>query len=236
MDGLRDLDAVAEVAVPETVNAQLRPYQVEGFRWLAFLREHHLGGILADDMGLGKTLQTLALIDYDLIEREAQPTAEPTVEHVDQHAAETRVPFLVVAPTSVVANWMLEARKFTPTYRDRGGGDGEEHAELAQAVAGADRRHPRHLATYSISRPPACSIAGVIFMKPNSCSNDQEERTGSEAGRRPVPVGDQPGGPDGELADPRAVVICTTPRRLFPTRSASGDHDSPIESRKIRAA
>lgn len=45
-----------------TLNAELRPYQQEGFSWLAAMHGHGLGGILADDMGLGKTVQTLALI------------------------------------------------------------------------------------------------------------------------------------------------------------------------------
>ena len=78
------------------IDASLRPYQVDGFRWLAFLWKFGLGGILADDMGLGKTLQTLALI---------------------AHAKETGAdlaPFLIVAPTSVVSNWPSEAARFTP--------------------------------------------------------------------------------------------------------------------------
>ena len=50
--------------------ARLRPYQADGFGWLAFLWEHQLGGILADDMGLGKTLQSLALICHA---QQAQP-------------------------------------------------------------------------------------------------------------------------------------------------------------------
>ncbi len=49
---------------PPTINAQLRPYQLDGFQWLAFLWRHRLGGILADDMGLGKTLQTLTLMRH----------------------------------------------------------------------------------------------------------------------------------------------------------------------------
>ena len=81
---------------PATVNAQLRPYQLDGFRWLAFLWQHRLGGILADDMGLGKTLQTLTLISHA---RQADPDAPP---------------FIIVAPTSVVPNWAAEAAKFTP--------------------------------------------------------------------------------------------------------------------------
>src|SRR5699024_12812258 len=50
MARLREIDTIAEVDVPTTLNADLRPYQVEGFRWLTFLLEHRLGGILADDM------------------------------------------------------------------------------------------------------------------------------------------------------------------------------------------
>jgi superfamily II DNA or RNA helicase len=99
VDGLRairDGDSPDDIPVPGSVKATLRPYQVEGFRWLAFLWAHGLGGVLADDMGLGKTLQTLALI-----------------AHAREHGEETR-PFLVVAPTSVVSNWVSEAARFTP--------------------------------------------------------------------------------------------------------------------------
>ncbi|TFB72726.1 DEAD/DEAH box helicase [Cryobacterium glaciale] len=95
--GLKDLAGIAPVALPDTVHATLRPYQQEGFAWLAFLWKHQLGGVLADDMGLGKTLQTLALLVH----------------------ARTSRPFLVVAPTSVVANWLNEATRFTPGLRVR---------------------------------------------------------------------------------------------------------------------
>src|SRR5699024_6504341 len=61
---LAGLTELPEIAEPPDLNATLRPYQREGFRWLGFLYDHGLGGILADDMGLGKTLQTLALVTY----------------------------------------------------------------------------------------------------------------------------------------------------------------------------
>ena len=99
VEALRRLDAVGSTPLPAGVRADLRPYQVEGFEWLAFLWEHRLGGILADDMGLGKTLQSLALITHA---RAVDPGAPP---------------FLIVAPTSVVSNWAAEAARFTPGLR-----------------------------------------------------------------------------------------------------------------------
>ena len=82
---------------PASLKASLRDYQREGASWMQFLREFGLHGILADDMGLGKTLQTLTHI---LIEKESGRM---------QH------PCLIVAPTSVLRNWINEAIKFTPT-------------------------------------------------------------------------------------------------------------------------
>ncbi len=82
------------VDVPDGLDATLRDYQRDGLNWLSFLWDNELGGVLADDMGLGKTVQTLALI----------------ARVVGQGARR----FLVVAPTSVVTNWVAECRKFTP--------------------------------------------------------------------------------------------------------------------------
>ena len=90
---LRTLDTLPDVE-PVGLKAELRSYQRDGFRWLAYLWSCGLGGILADDMGLGKTVQTLALVAHAR----------------DRGAA----PFLVVAPTSVVATWAHEAAQFTP--------------------------------------------------------------------------------------------------------------------------
>jgi superfamily II DNA or RNA helicase len=93
---LLELDTIAKHELPPTLQAQLRPYQRDGFGWLASLWELELGGILADDMGLGKTLQALALICH-------------------ARASDADVgPFLVVAPTSVVSGWVGEASRFAP--------------------------------------------------------------------------------------------------------------------------
>ncbi|WP_437720050.1 DEAD/DEAH box helicase [Sorangium sp. So ce861] len=82
-------------AVPPALGTELRPYQVDGYRWLVRLAAWGAGGVLADDMGLGKTVQALAV----LLER-----AE-------------RGPALVLAPTSVAFNWRDEARRFAPSLR-----------------------------------------------------------------------------------------------------------------------
>ncbi|MCX6104580.1 MAG: DEAD/DEAH box helicase [Proteobacteria bacterium] len=74
-------------AIPATLKAELRPYQQEGFRWLAWLKGLGLGALLADDMGLGKTVQTLSVLSGRT---------------------------LIVAPTSVLFNWANEVRKFRP--------------------------------------------------------------------------------------------------------------------------
>jgi superfamily II DNA or RNA helicase len=120
--GLLGLDSVSADPVPATLAAQLRPYQRDGYEWLAFLWRHRLGGILADDMGLGKTVQTLALMCH-------AKAADPSV-----------APFLIVAPTSVVPNWVAEAKRFAPglkvvaineTRRRRG-------CALADEIDGAD--------------------------------------------------------------------------------------------------
>ena len=78
----------------------LREYQREGLAWLGFLREFGLGGVLADDMGLGKTVQVLALL-------RANRTPSKT----------TGLPSLVLAPRSLVYNWIDEAKRFTPTLK-----------------------------------------------------------------------------------------------------------------------
>jgi hypothetical protein len=115
---LTDLDHLPATEVPHLNGARLRPYQVQGFRWLALLYRCRLGGILADDMGLGKTLQALALIAH----------------------AQAEAPFLVVAPTSVVDNWVKEAAAFTPDLEVRVIAESTKKrgTPLAEVADGAD--------------------------------------------------------------------------------------------------
>jgi hypothetical protein len=102
--------------LPGGVTAQLRPYQLEGFHFLAYLSTNRFGGILADDMGLGKTVQTLAwllwLRNSALHEKQNQPT--PTSEGIHDRAV---LPSLVVCPKSVMDNWKTETERFTHGLR-----------------------------------------------------------------------------------------------------------------------
>ncbi|MFF2494595.1 SNF2-related protein [Agromyces sp. NPDC058064] len=121
--GLNAPDGIEPIPQPEGFAVELRPYQLEGFRWLAFLHRHGLGGILADDMGLGKTAQTLALITH----AKGRPDASAP-------------PFLVVAPTSVVSNWEREAARFAPGLRVATvtTTQAASRRRLEDAIAGAD--------------------------------------------------------------------------------------------------
>ncbi|MFP5394086.1 MAG: DEAD/DEAH box helicase, partial [Gammaproteobacteria bacterium] len=96
---LAQFGSVQKVPAPAGLQAALRDYQADGLAWMQFLREYDLAGILADDMGLGKTVQTIAHI---LTEKEAGRLTRPA---------------LVIAPTSLMANWQEEAKRFAPDLR-----------------------------------------------------------------------------------------------------------------------
>lgn len=94
------LAAMPAPAIPAGLRAELRPYQREGFLFLAHLSRHNLGGVLADDMGLGKTVQTLAWLLH-LVETAKSSQATP-------------FRCLVVCPKSVTHGWLTEAARFSP--------------------------------------------------------------------------------------------------------------------------
>lgn len=91
----KEITAQTPNQLPKGILTQLRPYQEDGFRFLAFLSKNRFGGILADDMGLGKTLQTLTWLSWLKLSRSSEE------------------PFkcLVVCPKSVVHVWIQETRK-----------------------------------------------------------------------------------------------------------------------------
>lgn len=88
----------ANLSVPKTLKAELRPYQQEGYRWMKTLFCAGFGGVLADDMGLGKTLQTISLI-LSIFEEKGD------------------VKSLIVVPTSLIDNWISEFNRFAPALK-----------------------------------------------------------------------------------------------------------------------
>ncbi len=93
---LNEVKLIPENPLPAGLKATLRNYQVEGYKWMWFLRQNGFGGCLADDMGLGKTLQAMAVL----------------VASKEQNA-EKRTS-LVVVPASLMHNWISECSRFAP--------------------------------------------------------------------------------------------------------------------------
>jgi SNF2 family DNA or RNA helicase len=98
LEKLKDFSSFEDYPLPRNFMGSLRPYQKAGYNWLRFLNEYNFGGCLADDMGLGKTVQTLAMLAHEQ-EKSGGATS------------------LLVMPTSLIYNWELEARKFTPELK-----------------------------------------------------------------------------------------------------------------------
>ncbi|ACU57826.1 DEAD/DEAH box helicase [Chitinophaga pinensis] len=103
--------ATVQAEIPATLQTQLRPYQEEGFRWMARLAAWGAGACLADDMGLGKTIQAIAMLLYRAHEG----------------------PALVVCPASVLPNWVNELYKFAPSLQVRQIAGSKRHAILKAA-------------------------------------------------------------------------------------------------------
>jgi SNF2 family DNA or RNA helicase len=141
---IHNFKELSSVTVNKDFHGELREYQQEGFNWLFFLREYGLAGILADDMGLGKTIQALAVL-------------------LTHHKNAKRAPSLVVAPTSVVYNWLSEAERFSPTLTTALF-LGRERNELLPRL---DKDNPRKpdvvLTTYGIIRRDYETLKKIQF-------------------------------------------------------------------------
>jgi len=136
---LRERTAAARTLDPEPpagLRAELRSYQLEGFRWLARLSEWATGACLADDMGLGKTVQALAVL---------------------AHRAALG-PALVVAPISVTPGWVSEAARFAPGLRVRPYRHANREMLLADAGPG-----DLFVAGYGVVTRDADALASVRF-------------------------------------------------------------------------
>ncbi|TFV82190.1 DEAD/DEAH box helicase [Microbacterium sp. dk485] len=212
--GLRDTDAIEPPPPPAALRARLRPYQQAGFSWLAFLWRHGLGGILADDMGLGKTLQTLALVAH-------------------ARGAGERRPFLVVAPTSVLATWAEEAARFLPdlVVRTVDATGARSRTSLAQAAAEADLV----VTSYAVLRLDAAAFtahewAGVLLDEAQFAKNPRTKLHQAVAGlRRGMTVAITGTPLENSLTDLWALLSLTAPG-LFPSaRRFREEYVRPIE-------
>jgi superfamily II DNA or RNA helicase len=201
---------------PAGLEAQLRPYQHEGFEWLTFLRRHGLGGVLADDMGLGKTLQALAMI----LQQRAEGNGEG--------------PWLVVAPTSVLGTWASEAARFAPALDVRVFASTARRIGLpvAEAVAGADVI----VTSYAVLRLDAEEFrsvrwAGLLLDEAQAVKNHQSQTYQAvrrlDAGSRFVVTGTPM---ENNLMELWALLSIAAPG-LFPSPKSFTEHyRRPIES------
>jgi superfamily II DNA or RNA helicase len=180
VQGLLSAGLTGSAAPPSGLKARLRPYQQDGFGWLAFLWEHRLGGILADDMGLGKTLQCLALISH------ARQCHSPGHSPDDPAAG----PFLIVAPTSVVANWATEAARFAPDLRvvPVSGTVARAGRDLGDLAAGADAV----VTSYALLRIDFAAYAEVgwsgLLLDEAQQAKNRQSKVYQCARRLPAPV------------------------------------------------
>jgi superfamily II DNA or RNA helicase len=119
------------------IETVLRPYQKQGVAWLHFLRTNNFGGILADEMGLGKTLQALAFL---------------------QSLGDTKKTSLVVCPTSLVWNWVSEAKKFAPDLKVLALHGPDRHELFAEVL-----KHDLIVTSYALIRRDAEIYSGMEF-------------------------------------------------------------------------
>ncbi len=96
---VKDIGKTVEVSVPETLNGELRPYQIGGLKWLYTNTTKGFGSCIADDMGLGKTIQVISLI--------LKLKEEGTL----------KAPVLVICPTTLMGNWIKELKMFAPSLK-----------------------------------------------------------------------------------------------------------------------
>jgi SNF2 family DNA or RNA helicase len=156
-------EKLEELPPPNSLQAQLRPYQLYGYSWLEFLRRWGLGACLADDMGLGKTIQTIAML----------------VKHKEAQGR-LPAPVLLICPTSVVINWAKEVERFAPTLTTliHQGSDRLRDDEFIQRAKITDMV----LTSYAIARRDAATLNqinwfGVILDEAQNIKNPDAKQT-----------------------------------------------------------
>lgn len=140
---LNDFEQIEDFSMPLHFKGDLRHYQKAGYNWFSFLREYNFGGCLADDMGLGKTIQTLAMLQK-MKEEDAQQ---------EKHGTS-----LIVMPTSLIYNWLNEAKKFTPSLKILSHTGTNRNKEISRFS-----KYDVVITTYGVTRVDADLLQGFYF-------------------------------------------------------------------------
>jgi superfamily II DNA or RNA helicase len=210
---LRAVSVSPSPRVAPGLECTLRPYQEAGLAWLQFLDELGVGGVLADDMGLGKTVTTLAYLS----ERKAREGAKPT---------------LVVAPSSVLGNWVRECERFAPGLR-AAVMHGAQRGDLLARASEWDVL----VTSYALLRTDAAALGAVDFRAvifdeaqflKNAASVTAESARSLRAGTRIALTGTPVENHLGELW---AILDLVNPSMLGTARDFDARYARPIASR-----
>ncbi len=196
------------VTAPEGLKADLRPYQLRGLAWLTEMTRVGLGGCLADDMGLGKTLQVIAL-HLCRMEQELGPT-------------------LVICPTSLLANWEREVRRFAPSVpvrRHHGPGRSLTALDLGELV----------ITSYGVARSDVADLdaAGFSLVVADEAQHAKNPATATARALRGIAAPCRlalTGTPvENRLSDLWSILDFTTPGLLGPLERFLRTVATPIE-------
>src|SRR5205823_4277043 len=136
LDRLTGNNKIDPIKPPSNFHGKLRPYQLKGVSWLAFLRQFGFGVCLADDMGLGKTIELISLVLHDR-------------EQAARQNGSSFGPALLICPMSIVGNWHKELSRFAPSLRVM---IHHGHERLAgEAFAEEAKQHDVVITTYSLA-------------------------------------------------------------------------------------
>jgi SNF2 family DNA or RNA helicase len=155
-------ESVESIPIPQSFCGELRPYQVKGVSWLAFLERWGLGACLADDMGLGKTIQLIALLLH-LQEQNA----------LDQ-------PVLLVCPTSVLGNWEREVKRFGSSLKTvvHHGDKRSQGKNFAKAVKDCNLVVTSYALTYrDVKELQSVSWQGVVLDEAQNIKNSESKQS-----------------------------------------------------------
>ncbi len=154
MEKLQDKSQFEPVADLTQLNGTLREYQKRGVSWLSYLEQLGINGCLADDMGLGKSIQVIARL---VQEREV-------VSQGHKKSKQQILPTLLIAPTSVVGNWLREIAKFAPQLNARVHHGSDRLKDLAEFKVDC-LQHDVVITSFTLARKDAKLLGGLEWQR-----------------------------------------------------------------------